>query len=181
MKKGVKSKLYQINVIFLNSSTKLLFFISQVPENEGKAGMAAIVDPNSKIDFESLAAGIKGSLPPYARPVFLRIMPELPMTGTFKLKKRDLQLEGYDITKITDPIYLLQSDGSYKKLTMEKYEEIKSRGKLWFIASWGFFLVVDLVSMIFEIEQSFDESKIKINGIFGDERSSCLFGCCWDK
>lgn len=78
----------------------------QVPETEGKAGMAAIVDPEHKLDIENLAAGIKGSLPPYARPVFIRIMAALPMTGTFKLKKRDLQLEGYNITKITDPIYL---------------------------------------------------------------------------
>lgn len=93
--------------------------------------MAAIVDPNNKLDFESLAAGIKGSLPPYARPVFIRIMQELPMTGTFKLKKRDLQLEGFDITKIKDAIYLLQNDGSYKRLTLEKYEEINSgRAKL---------------------------------------------------
>lgn len=93
--------------------------------------MAAIVDPDNKIDLENLAAGIKGSLPPYARPVFIRIMAELPMTGTFKLKKRDLQLEGFDITKVTDAIYLLQSDGSYKRLTMEKHEEIKSgRAKL---------------------------------------------------
>lgn len=97
-----------------------------MPEAEGKAGMAAIVDPDHKIDLEHLAAGIKGSLPPYARPVFIRIMAELPMTGTFKLKKRDLQLEGYDISKITDPIYLLQNDGSYKRLAAEKYEEIKS-------------------------------------------------------
>lgn len=93
--------------------------------------MAAIVDPENKLDIEHLAAGIKGSLPPYARPVFIRIMPELPMTGTFKLKKRDLQLEGYDITKISDAIYLLQNDGSYKRLDEEKHEEIKSgRAKL---------------------------------------------------
>lgn len=93
--------------------------------------MAAIVDPENKLDLENLAAGIKGSLPPYARPVFIRIMPELPMTGTFKLKKRDLQIEGFDITKIKDAIYLLQSDGSYKRLTEEKHEEIKSgRAKL---------------------------------------------------
>jgi solute carrier family 27 (fatty acid transporter), member 1/4 len=102
-----------------------------IPELEGKAGMAAIVDPDNKIDLVSLAAGIKGSLPPYARPVFIRIMAELPMTGTFKLKKRDLQLEGFDITKISDQVYLLQSDGSYKRLTDEKYQEIKSgRAKL---------------------------------------------------
>lgn len=93
--------------------------------------MAAIVDPDNKLDLENLAAGIKGSLPPYARPVFIRIMAELPMTGTFKLKKRDLQLEGFDITKVKDAIYLLQSDGFYKRLNTEKHEEIKSgRAKL---------------------------------------------------
>lgn len=98
---------------------------------EGKAGMAAIVDPNNKLDLKCLAAGLRGSLPPYARPVFIRIMNELPMTGTFKLKKRDLQLEGYDITKITDAVYVVQSDGSYVRLTNEKYEEIRSgRAKL---------------------------------------------------
>lgn len=93
---------------------------------EGKAGMAAIVDPDGKIDLQNLAAGIKGSLPPYARPVFIRIMSELPMTGTFKLKKRDLQLEGYNVNKITDAIYIIQNDGSYKRLSAEKYQQIQS-------------------------------------------------------
>lgn len=93
---------------------------------EGKAGMAAVVDSDGKLDLTKLAAGIKANLPFYARPVFIRTLPELPMTGTFKLKKRDLQLEGYDVTKISDTIYVIQSDGSYKKLTPEKYEEIKS-------------------------------------------------------
>lgn len=93
--------------------------------------MAAIVDPDNKIDLDNLAAGIRGSLPPYARPVLLRIMSKLPMTETFKLKKRDLQQEGYDVTKINDAIYLLQSDGMYKRLSVEKYEEIRSgRSKL---------------------------------------------------
>lgn len=88
--------------------------------------MAAIVDPEKKLDLENLAAGIRGSLPPYARPVFIRIMSELPMTGTFKLKKRDLQLEGYNVNKITDAIYIAQSDGSYKHLNAEKYQQIQS-------------------------------------------------------
>lgn len=93
---------------------------------EGKAGMAAIVDPEKKIDLRNLAAGIRRNLPPYARPVFIRIMGELPMTGTFKLKKRDLQLEGYNVNKISDAIYIVQSDGSYKKLSDEKYQQIQS-------------------------------------------------------
>ena len=93
--------------------------------------MAALVDPDSLIDMETLGVGIRNNLPVYARPIFIRIMPQLPMTGTFKLKKRDLQLEGYDITKITDPIYLLQSDVSYKLMTVEKNNEIKEvRAKL---------------------------------------------------
>lgn len=93
--------------------------------------MAALVDPDSLIDMQALGVGIRNNLPIYARPIFIRIMSQLPMTGTFKLKKRDLQQEGYDITKITDAIYLLQSDGSYKLMTVEKNNEIKEgRAKL---------------------------------------------------
>lgn len=98
----------------------------EVPETEGKAGMAAIVDPEQTIDFAELAAGIKGALPAYARPVFIRILAELPMTGTFKLQKRDLQLEGYDLTKITDPVYLAQSDGTYKRFTDKDFDDVKN-------------------------------------------------------
>jgi solute carrier family 27 fatty acid transporter 1/4 len=93
--------------------------------------MAALVDPDNKIDINKIAFGIRESLPAYARPIFIRIMQQLPMTGTFKLKKRDLQLEGFDITKISDPIYILQSDGSYKLMTQEQNNEIKEgRAKL---------------------------------------------------
>lgn len=93
--------------------------------------MASIVDPDSKIDIDKLAIGIRNNLPVYARPIFIRILPQMPMTGTFKLKKRDLQLEGYDITKIKDKIYILQSDGSYKVMTDEQNTQIKDgRAKL---------------------------------------------------
>lgn len=88
--------------------------------------MASIVDPDGKIDFVHLTAGIKANLPAYARPVFIRILPEVPMTGTFKLKKRDLQLEGYDVTKVNDPIYFVQPDGSYKKFTEKDYNDVKN-------------------------------------------------------
>lgn len=61
----------------------------------------------------------------------------MPMTATFKLKKRDLQLEGFDVEKVADKIYLLQNDGSYQILSIEKHEEIKSgRAKLWVIGSF---------------------------------------------
>jgi len=41
----------------------------QIPYVEGKAGMAAIVDPDRKVDMEYLSIVLRGSLPPYARPL----------------------------------------------------------------------------------------------------------------
>jgi solute carrier family 27 (fatty acid transporter), member 1/4 len=46
------------------------------------------------------------------------------MTGTFKIKKLDLQKEGFDITKVSDPIYFMQKDGSYILLTSQIYQKI---------------------------------------------------------
>lgn len=57
------------------------FVFLQIPNVEGRAGMAAIVDPDNKLDFASLVDGMKKSLPVYARPLFLRVMKSLPMTG----------------------------------------------------------------------------------------------------
>ena len=62
--------------------------------------MAGIVDPDRKVDMNQLSAGVRGSLPVYAQPLFIRLLNEMPKTATFKLKKRDLQLEGFDITKV---------------------------------------------------------------------------------
>nr|XP_019558125.2 long-chain fatty acid transport protein 4 [Aedes albopictus]XP_029721150.1 long-chain fatty acid transport protein 4 [Aedes albopictus] len=101
-----------------------------IPGTEGKAGMAAIVDTEGKLDMEQLAAGIRGSLPPYARPLFIRVLSEVPMTTTFKLKKRDLQIDGYDINKIKDPIYFLQPNGSYTRFSAEEFATVSSgKGK----------------------------------------------------
>lgn len=43
--------------------------------------MAAIVDSENKLDLDALAEGMRKSLPVYARPLFLRAMKSLPMTG----------------------------------------------------------------------------------------------------
>lgn len=86
--------------------------------------MAAIVDPEHKVDIQQLSISIRGSLPPYARPLFIRLLSELPMTGTFKLKKRDLQLDGYNLKKIKDPIYYLNNDGIYREFTQKDYDDV---------------------------------------------------------
>ncbi|XP_056640721.1 long-chain fatty acid transport protein 4-like isoform X1 [Diorhabda sublineata] len=78
----------------------------EVPKNEGKAGMIGIADKNRTVDKKTLAEGLKSQLPAYAVPLFLRIMDSVPLTGTFKMKKTDLQREGFDINVIKDPLYV---------------------------------------------------------------------------
>jgi len=53
----------------------------EVPGNEGRAGMCAIADPDGTLDFESLADGVNKSLPPYARPLFVRVLHKVELTG----------------------------------------------------------------------------------------------------
>jgi len=53
----------------------------EIPENEGKAGMVAISDPEGVLNLESLSKGIIKSLPAYARPLFLRVLSEMDVTG----------------------------------------------------------------------------------------------------
>lgn len=86
--------------------------------------MAAIEDPDHKVDLQHLSVGIRASLPPYAQPLFIRVMNQIPRTATFKMKKRDLMLEGFDMKKITDPLYYLNKDGLYRPMTTEQYEAL---------------------------------------------------------
>jgi fatty-acyl-CoA synthase len=67
----------------------------RVPGSDGAAGMAAIV-VNGALDLPELRAHLARRLPPYARPLFLRIVKEMPVTATFKHLKNDLKREGYD-------------------------------------------------------------------------------------
>ncbi|XP_063983457.1 long-chain fatty acid transport protein 4-like isoform X2 [Diachasmimorpha longicaudata] len=98
----------------------------QVPGMEGRAGMAAIVDPECLLDFKALAEGLDRALPSYARPIFLRIVKELEMTSTFKLKKINLQKEGFDPNKIQDKVYFRSGNKEYVEVTPELYQEIIS-------------------------------------------------------
>lgn len=56
-----------------------------VSGNEGKAGMAGIVDPTVTLDIKKFATDVKLKLPSYARPLFLRILPEAEQTGVNNL------------------------------------------------------------------------------------------------
>lgn len=75
-----------------------------IPGQDGRAGMAALV-VNPRFDLERLSSAIHQDLAAYARPLFLRILPEMEITGTFKHRKVDLVRDGFDPRKVSDPIY----------------------------------------------------------------------------
>ncbi|HSY04958.1 MAG TPA: long-chain-acyl-CoA synthetase [Steroidobacteraceae bacterium] len=76
-----------------------------VPGSDGRAGMAAVVVEDG-FDPAELRRALSRQLPPYARPVFLRIVGALQITGTFKLRKQELAAQGYDPARIRDALYL---------------------------------------------------------------------------
>lgn len=55
----------------------------EIPNIEGRAGMAAIADENENVDLEQLQHALKEKLPAYARPVFLRLCKEVDRTGKY--------------------------------------------------------------------------------------------------
>jgi fatty-acyl-CoA synthase len=76
-----------------------------VPGSDGRAGMAAIVVCEG-FDVDELWRVLQAKLPSYARPVFLRIVAAIELTGTFKLRKHELALEGYDPAQVRDLLYV---------------------------------------------------------------------------
>jgi acyl-CoA synthetase (AMP-forming)/AMP-acid ligase II len=96
-----------------------------VPGREGRAGMAAVVlADGARFDGEALAAHLDAALPPYARPVFIRVRPSLETTATLKLAKLALQREGF-APREGEPIYVRDAgDRTYQELTPQRYEAI---------------------------------------------------------
>lgn len=60
----------------------VIAFGVKVPHYDGSAGMAVIADPANNLDFSKMQSEIIKNLPHYARPLFIRITKQIPMTGT---------------------------------------------------------------------------------------------------
>jgi fatty-acyl-CoA synthase len=98
----------------------------EVAGQDGRAGMAG-VNLAQGIEFDPAAfhAHATGSLPSYAVPIFVRLVGADDLTGTFKLRKVDLKQEGYDLTKIQDPLFVRDSEqATYVPLSAEIAGEI---------------------------------------------------------
>ena len=90
--------------------------------------MAAItLEQDGVLDLANLSAYISEELPPYACPVFLRIQPELDVTGTFKLLKTQLRKDAYDLNLVSDTIYVRKPHTTdYVELDADYHATIKS-------------------------------------------------------
>ena len=95
-----------------------------VPNADGRAGMAAVV-VHTDFKLAELRSTIASVLPAYARPVFLRIVPALEITGTFKLRTHELARQGYDPGQVGDALYFEDAArGEYVRLDAPLYRRI---------------------------------------------------------
>jgi fatty-acyl-CoA synthase len=101
----------------------------EVPGADGKAGMVGVVldRDTDELDVDGLYAHLAEALPAYARPAFVRVQDEPDLTGTFKLRKVDLQRQGYDLDLVSDPLYVRDDDaGTYVELTPARLAAVRS-------------------------------------------------------
>jgi len=99
-----------------------------IPATEGRAGMATVVTAET-LDLAGFRDHLVNHLPPYARPLFLRIRNDVEVTGTFKYSKTDLIRQGYDPVASNDMLYFdNQESGAFTRLDKDLYERIQVGG-----------------------------------------------------
>jgi citronellyl-CoA synthetase len=95
--------------------------------SDGRLGMTSVIPfcPFEEFDFAGFAAHVIKALPAYAVPRFLRLKTEFETTATHKIKKVELQQEGFDLKIVTDPLYvLIPGRDAFAPLTDELHAEI---------------------------------------------------------
>jgi fatty-acyl-CoA synthase len=99
-----------------------------VPNSDGRAGMAALV-VKPGFSLETLRHELALKLPRYARPLFVRLLGALELTGTFKLRKQDLERENYDPRVVRDPLFVEDpASDSYRPLGLQTYQDLQRLG-----------------------------------------------------
>ena len=95
-----------------------------VKGHDGRCGMAAL-EVTEDFDTGEFRAHMIERLPGYARPVFLRIVPSLAVTETFRQKKYLSTQEGFDPAVVPDPLYADCGQG-YVALDLDLYARINT-------------------------------------------------------
>jgi fatty-acyl-CoA synthase len=92
---------------------------------DGRAGMAALVTDGA-FDVKAFGEHVARELPAYAQPLFVRLLPAMDVTGTFKVRKMDLVADGYDPAKIKGALFFHDPKRGYVKLTKSVFDRIGS-------------------------------------------------------
>ena len=95
----------------------------RVGELDGRAGMASLV-VGEAFDVKTLKDKLDAELPDYAQPMFIRLQPEIEITGTFKYRKMDLVEEGFSPDRVKGPLFYRNPQKGYLKLTKPAYDKI---------------------------------------------------------
>jgi fatty-acyl-CoA synthase len=95
----------------------------EVAGAEGRAGMAGLV-VGPEFDIQAFGDEVVRELPSYAQPLFVRILPALETTGTFKTRKMDLIADGFDPGNIKGPLYFHDPKKGYVKVTKGVFDKI---------------------------------------------------------
>jgi fatty-acyl-CoA synthase len=92
----------------------------RVQGTEGRAGMALIeVTEGSGFELEAFGTALRERLTAAAMPLFLRIGIAENLTATYKVRVSELQEQGYDSDRISDPVYVLDRSGCYMPIDTE--------------------------------------------------------------
>ena len=82
----------------------------EIPNHEGKAGMAAIkFEKKFGFNSEEISSFFTKVLPKYSIPIFIRVRDELEITGSNKIRKSNLRKEAFNFNTIHEPIYYWDS------------------------------------------------------------------------
>jgi acyl-CoA synthetase (AMP-forming)/AMP-acid ligase II len=103
---------------------RALVYGVELPGHEGRAGMAAVVPDASAgaLAPDALYEAVTANLFPAARPLFVRLVEELPTTDSFKFVRHELQRQGADPTEIDDTLWVRDDDAeTYAPLDAERY------------------------------------------------------------
>lgn len=102
----------------------------EIPGTNGRAGMAALCLKNAEqFDISSFSSLVKKKVPPYAQPLFLRVIKEMDTTGTHKLKKGELKEEAFHLGKTSnDKVYVLKPGSKeYCELDQDFYQQVMDK------------------------------------------------------
>jgi len=101
----------------------------EVPQQDGRACCAAMIAADNT-DWAGLYAHVSKNLPSYAVPLFIRKLPKIDVTGTFKHQKVELRNQGIVPSKCLsegkrDQLLALNAkERTYKPFTEADYERL---------------------------------------------------------